>query len=745
MRSFHTLALICLVAGTNARAADHPGEMARAFGLSPRIPWNDSRMIGSPDPLPPYKTVRSFSRLSVKQPLGMYPEPGTNRLFILQHLGSWSGPGRLLAVPDDQNATAADAEALLDIDGLAVGIAFHPDYALNGFLYIGLDGPLKGPNRKDQVVRYTVSRTPPGRIDPASRTLIIDWPSDGHDGGDLAFGNDGYLYVSSGDGSSDSDANLTGQSLDDLLGAVLRIDVDHPDPGRNYSVPGDNPFVKRPGARPELWAYGLRNPWRMSYDRTSGQLWVGNNGQDLWEQVYLIQKGANYGWSLTEGSHIFRAQRKAGPDPISPPAAEHPHSEARSITGGQVYRGSRLPELVGAYIYGDWATGRVWGVRHDGTRATWKGELVDTPFNITGFGTDHARELYVIDQGSGCYRLEPLTKADQPTQPFPRRLSESGLFASAAAHKPHPAAIPYDVVCPQWADGANMERFLALPGLERVEQKPQNNAGGAWTLPNGSALVQTLSLDLADGAGKPVRKRVETRVLLRQQGEWTGYSYRWNDEQSDATLVPAAGGNAELEVVDTAEPGGKREQIWRFPARTECMVCHSRATGFIQGFTPLQLDRDRNRGGVTGNQLRTLEHIGVFQGTLPARPDNRPRLVNSTDPQTPLESRVRSYLHVNCATCHVGAGGGNSRMELGYTTATGEMRLINEEPVHDRYGLPEARLVSPGAPERSVLIQRISRRGTGQMPPLVSTEVDHKALSLFMEWIGSLPRKSRLP
>jgi mono/diheme cytochrome c family protein len=602
---------------------------------------------------------------------------------------------------------------------------------------------MKGREKTTQVVRYTVDRRAPHRIDTGSKCLIIEWPSNGHDGGDLAFGNDGYLYVSSGDGSSGSDANLTGQTLDDLLGAVLRIDVDQPDPGRNYGAPKDNPFVSRPHARPELWAYGLRNPWRLSYDRQSGQLWVGQNGQDLWEQVYLIKKGANYGWSLTEGSHIFHAQRQAGPDPISPPTAEHPHSEARSITGGSVYRGTRLPELVGAYLYGDWSTGRVWGIKHDGAKAIWHRELVDTPFNITGFGTDHAGELYVIDQVSGFYRLEPTTEADKPSRPFPTRLSQTGLFASVAAHRPHPAALPFEVAAPQWADGATMERFAALSGLERIEQKPQLNAGGAWTLPNGSVLVQTLSLDLAADSAKPARRRIETRLLVRQQGEWSGYSYRWNAEQTDAELVPAAGAADEFEVADPTEPGGRREQVWRFPARTECLVCHSRAAGFVLGFSPLQLDRDRDYGGTIDNQLRTLEHIGVFKGKLPARPDDRPRLVNPYDAQAPREARVRSYLHVNCSTCHVLEGGGNARMELGLTTPTAEMRLINEVPLHDRFDITDARLVAPGSPERSVLYQRISRRGTGQMPPLMSTEVDRKALDLIADWIRGLPRTNR--
>ncbi|MHB1560306.1 MAG: PQQ-dependent sugar dehydrogenase [Isosphaeraceae bacterium] len=736
MRSLDLCALLFwIVAGTPtlAGAGGGGGEVPRL--PEKRIPWNDSRVVGSPDPPLPYKTVRAFPRLSIRQPLALAPEPGTDRLFVLQHLGVWSGPSRLLAVRDDPEADALDT--LLDIDALAFGFAFHPDYAHNGYLFIGLNGPMNGP-KSTGVVRYTVDRKT-GRIDPATKVSVIAWPSDGHNGGDLAFGNDGTLFISAGDGSSGSDAHETGQTVDDLRGAVLRIDVDHPDAGRAYSVPRDNPFVGRPGARPELWAYGLRNPWRLSYDRESGQLWVGNNGQDLWEQVYLIKKGGNYGWSLFEGSHIFLENRPAGPDPILLPAAEHSHSEARSLTGGRVYRGKRLPELVGAYVYGDWSTGRVWGIRHDGQKALWHRELVDTPFNITGFGTDHSGELYVIDHAGGFYRLEPISDIDRPKQPFPTRLSETGLFTSVAAHAPHRAAIGYGVVAPQWADGASMERFAAFPGLDRIVQHPQLNAGGAWTLPNGSVLVQTLSIERLDDAGRAARRRIETRLLVRQQGEWTGYSYRWNPEQTDATLVPASGGSEDLEVPDPGAADGRREQSWRFPARTECLVCHSRAAGFVLGFSPLQLDRDCRQGEKTVNQLRAFEGLGVFQGELPKQSANRPRLVDPYDAHQPPEARVRSYLHVNCSVCHVQEGGGNSLMQLDVATPTRRMNVVDAKPVHDALGLPDARLIAPGAPERSVLFHRISRRDTRKMPPLGSNEVDREAVRFIGEWIRGLP------
>ena len=214
------------------------------------------------------------------------------------------------------------------------------------------------------------------------------------------------LYVSSGDGSSDSDKNIRGQDLTHLTAKMLRIDIDHPADGKSYGIPPDNPFVGIPKVRPETWAYGLRNPWRITFDARTGQLWAGNNGQDLWEQVYLVRRGENYGWSLQEGTHPFYPSRTRGPTPITPPVAEHAHSEARSLTGGIVYYGQQLPELRGAYIYGDWSTGKIWGLRHDGGGVVWQQELADTTLAITGFGTDTHGEMLIVDHGGGFYRLE---------------------------------------------------------------------------------------------------------------------------------------------------------------------------------------------------------------------------------------------------------------------------------------------------------------------------------------------------
>ena len=211
--------------------------------------------------------------------------------------------------------------------------------------------------------RFTVKGEPPV-IDLASEKIIFEWPNGGHNGGCLRFGPDGYLYIVTGDGSGIADQHDIGQDLRSIFAKLLRIDVDNPRrAGRvsaGYGIPKDNPFVNTEGARPEVYAYGLRQLWRYSFDRKTGDLWGGEVGQDLWEMIYKIEKGGNYGWSVMEGTHPFRPERKKGPTPILKPVVEHSHTDFRSITGGFVYHGKRLPELQGQYIYGDFDTGRIW-------------------------------------------------------------------------------------------------------------------------------------------------------------------------------------------------------------------------------------------------------------------------------------------------------------------------------------------------------------------------------------------------
>jgi uncharacterized repeat protein (TIGR03806 family) len=725
-----------LTAVSAAFAADKEGD-SKPFGLDSRVPFTTSRVIGSPEPPLPYKTEPVFPNLKMTQVLSIEPEPGTDNLFVTQHMGSWTGGGQIHRVKNDPNVS--ETELLLKFPKeLAYAVAFHPNFQANGYVYVFVNDKQE-PILHDRVLRYTIDRKPPHKIIPESKTEIIAWPSNGHDGGGIHFNpKDGYLYVTAGDGSSDSDTYGEGQDIGSIPGSLIRIDVDKPDPGRNYSVPKDNPFIGFPGAAPETYAYGLRNPWKMDIDEKTGQVWVGANGQDLWETVHLINKGDNHGWPIYEGSHPFHLDRPRGPTPPVKPAAEHHHNEARSLTGGVVYTGTKLPELTGAFIYGDYSTGRVWAIRHDGTKVTFHKELVDTPFAITGFGNDPNGDLWVIDHPGGIYRIVPNDKKEATTN-FPRKLSETGLFADVKSHTLAAGIVPYAPAAPFWSDGSIKTRALGVPGTLAIDTKSDR-----WEAPDGTVTIKSFQLETKTG-DPASRKYVETRVMVREQKEWTGYTYLWNDEGTDALLVEKDGMDKTFRIEDKADPRGYRDQVWHYPSRTECMVCHSRAANFVLGVSKLQLDAEFDYGpGRRDNQLRTLYHIGLLKndkGYVPRKPE-APHLVDPHDKTQPLEDRARSYFYTNCASCHVDAGGGNSLMNMDIGAKRDDMKIVGVKPLHLFPDNPAALLVKPGEPENSVVFLRMSRRGTGQMPPLGSNVVDQKSVELLREWITSLGKES---
>ena len=327
------------------------------------------------------------------------------------------------------------------------GLAFHPKFAANRQVFLCYVAKNDDPEGT-RVSRFVARAADPLVIDPSSEEVLLTFLSGGHNAGCLAFGPDGFLYISTGDAAAPTppDPLKTGQDISDLLSSILRIDVDRRDPGKLYRIPPDNPFLKTPGARPEVWAYGFRNPWRMSFDRARGDLWVGDVGWELWELIHLVRAGSNAGWSVVEGPQPVRADVAKGPTPIVPPVVAHPHSEAASITGGYVYRGSRLAAIRGVYVYGDYQSGKVWGLRHDGARVTWRGELADTGLRIVSFGEGRDGELYLIEyeRTNGIYRLVPDAPAGARPA-FPRKLSETGLFASTRDHAPAPGVVPYAI------------------------------------------------------------------------------------------------------------------------------------------------------------------------------------------------------------------------------------------------------------------------------------------------------------
>ena len=352
----------------------------------------------------------------------------TLRLLALTHAGDGSNrnfvvsqSGQIYAFPNQKETT--EAKVFLDIrdrvqdwrkdaeEGL-LGLAFHPDYRKNGFFYVCYSSSAEP--RTSVISRFSVSKTDPNKADPGSELLVmkIPQPFSNHNGGSIAFGHDGYLYIALGDGGGRNDPLGHGQNLGTLMGSLLRIDVNRTEPGRNYAVPADNPFLDRKGAQPEIYAYGFRNIWRLTVDRSTGDLWAADVGQDFWEEVNIVKKGGNYGWSVREASYPFNNKPSTSTDELIPPVWEYDHQLGKSITGGFVYRGSRLPELQGMYVYADFISGRIWALRYDPAagKVTANKSIASTGFPVLAFGEDEAGEMFYMLEtidGQGLYRFDP--------------------------------------------------------------------------------------------------------------------------------------------------------------------------------------------------------------------------------------------------------------------------------------------------------------------------------------------------
>jgi putative heme-binding domain-containing protein len=761
MRSFLTpftcMALLLFTALTSVTDCHEPQEQP----LDKRAAWTTSTIHGSPEPPPPYRLEQAFPKLSFQKLTHMAAAPGTRRLFVSTELG------QMYSFNPDDAVEKADpflnlpkevksCQAGPGVRGFDVlySLVFHPKFSDNHFVYVCyvVDGTQAPPKsllkNRQRVSRFTVDQAEPPRADPASEKIILEWPTEkgGHNGASLCFGPDGFLYISVGDGgpASPPDRYNTGQDLSDLLANVLRIDVDHEDGDKAYKVPADNPFVKTPGARPEIWAYGLRNPWKMTFDRATGDLWVGDVGWEMWEMIYRIKKGGNYGWSIIEGPQAVHPQNKQGPTPILPPNFYFSHAEGASITGGYVYRGKRFPDLVGSYLCGDWMTCKVWSTRFDGDKAIAHKEIAQGRMRIVAFGEDNDGELYILGYGDrdGIYRLVP-TPAGETSGTFPRKLSQSGLFSNTAQLTPAAGVLPYAINSQLWMDFASAERLVALPDVStvRIYERAINVPGTAWFtsrvfFPKEAVLAKTTFMEME--RGKPESKRrLETQILHFDGDNWFGYTYRWNGSQTDAELVPSGGAEVELDVLDSAAPGGHRKQTWRFASRSQCLICHNGWAGPPLGFTAEQLNRQ--------GQLENFQKLNVVQAAQPGKGKNTGdgkvrtmfKLVDPRDAGQELALRARSYLGVNCAHCHQNGAGGTATIDLRAEIAPGVMRAIDVNPVQGTFNIANAHLIAAGNPERSVLYYRMAKTGPGRMPHLGSDWIDAEALEVIHGWIRS--------
>jgi len=553
--------------------------------------------------------------------------------------------------------------------------------------------------------------------------LRVDQPFANHNGGDIAFGADGNLYFGLGDGGSANDPFGYAQNDTRLLGKMLRIDVAGvPFPSPGYRIPASNPFAANPrcgpGANaascPEIYASGLRNPWRFSFDEATGDLWVGDVGQDSREEVDRIQRGGNYGWNCREG--FIAGPSSCSTGGLLEPLSDYPHANGdSSITGGFVYRGNSLQALRGRYVFGDFSSGRIWALAADGQGGYSNDELIDTPYNISAFALGADGELYFADYGNG--RLRRLGSAGGGgADPVPASLADTGCVSPSEPTAPASGLIPYTVNAPFWSDGALKERYFALPDGARIAR----TATGDFDFPAGTVLVKSFRLG---------GQLIETRLLMRHpDGAWAGYTYEWNDAETAATRV--IGGK-------TRQVGG---QTWIYPSEGECLQCHTSAAGFALGPALAQLNGPLTypSTGRTANQLATLEHINLFTSPLPAEPASLDALADPADTGALLTDRARAWLETNCAQCHRPGGPTPSGMDLRATTALSATNTCDATPEAGDLGIANARLIAPGDASRSVLVARANRRDGSGMPPIGSAVTDSAGVTLLTTWINSL-------
>lgn len=363
---------------------------------------------GTPTPEGSIILEEAFPQLEFTRPVDLqHAGDGSDRIFVVEQRG-------VISVFEN-NSETGEKTTFLDIESQVedegneeglLGLAFHPDFANNGYFYVNYTA--SNPDRT-VISRFQVASADQNVADQGSELVLLefDQPYSNHNGGQVSFGPDGFLYIAVGDGGSGGDPQGNGQNLQTLLGTILRIDVDNQEEGGNYAIPTDNPFVNNTdGAREEIYAYGLRNPWRFSFDAENGQLWTGDVGQNSYEEIDIIEKGGNYGWNIMEASHCFKPEADCDETGLKMPVWEYDRSQGDiSITGGFVYRGPTIEALEGLYVYADYVTGRIWTLANAQSESPVNEELVRASFPVSSFGVDQQNELYVCGFDGKIYRF----------------------------------------------------------------------------------------------------------------------------------------------------------------------------------------------------------------------------------------------------------------------------------------------------------------------------------------------------
>ena len=759
---------------------------ARPYGLASRPsvgPFlNDTLPYTAPAISGDWSAVVAFPNLLFTNSVGMAPIPGSDQLCV------WEREGRVWTFENSPGVT--QKKLALDIhnqcqgwdDSGLLGVAFHPGFATNHFMYayytwvkpgtVGGDmntrpNPILPNTYHDRLSRFTLDDN--GVAIPGSEQVLIDLTDQTvwHHGGGIFFHpKDGFLYLTIGDNSVSENDQVINKSL---YGGVVRIDVDcrggnisHPIPRQprngytgHYYIPNDNPFVGQSNvfngqsnALEEFFCIGLRSPHRMTYDPGTGRIYIGDVGESAREEVDVIEpgeKGLNFQWPYCEGNLGKMKMPCIG---ISRgPLLDYPHSDGRAVIGGYVYRGKKFArDLGGKYIFGDNVYRLVWAMDQTTTPVQKnvlcvmpKGSGPNSGSDYTGlssFGVDANGEIYFCQMSSIGGQIFTLARGGPPppSRLMPKLLSQTGIYSDMKSLTPQNFLIPYEVNTPLWSDGALKTRFMALPDNTQIHFSKT----GEWQFPAGTVFVKTFQLPV-DDTDTSVLRRLETRLLVRDTNGYVyGATYKWRADDSDADLV--TGGMAEDIPIKTAD--GTRTQHWFYPGRQDCLTCHTPAAGGVLGAKTRQLNGDLTYpNGITDNQLRAWNHIGLFDATLTENEiPHLQKLVAVTNTHASIEMRVRSYFDANCAQCHR-PGGVEAFFDARFDTPLARQGIING-PVANPLGIPGARIVVPDDPDKSILLHRVSYVGDLQMPPLARNVNDTNAIATITQWIDSLPHNS---
>lgn len=700
--SVHGLPLVAVLALAAAAACSEsfPESLAPPSAAS-RFDTRPSNTTCRADVLAPGRIRLEPAFQGYEHPLRMIDRPDRGLLYV----GEMAGRLKVLERATGKVTTALDLDGKLKKTGESLmGVALHPT---KPYVYLTVEREPDATTPKDmpargEIIRFT-SNDGGKTFDPTTETLIlrIDRPFGLHPPGTLEFGPDGFLYIGVGESAA-----TTPYVPDKLLGSILRIDVDGAAP---YAIPPDNPYANG-GGRPEIFAGGFRNPWRFTFDRATGEIWEGDVGQDTYEEINKVEKGKNYGWPTLEGNTCIFPPTNCDRTGLAPPVFVYPHSEGGSVTGGYVYRGKLLPDLVGKYIYADFTVGHVRMLEGTGesARAVFLNPGGPKPL-ISSFGEDADGELYALGWDDGIlYKLVPGANDAAPT--FPALLSQTGCVDPKDPKVMAPGVVPYGVNVELWSDGADKRRFVAIPDGTTIKVE----ADGDMTIPRGSVVLKEFAVD---------GRRIETRLIrLHTGGEWTAATYEWNDAQTDAVLLETA--------KNKVLPNG---QTWPFPSPVQCFVCHKKAAGTTLGLETLQLNRDfAYAPGQSTNQLGTLSDIGYLDRKLD--PAAFPRLPELTG-TAPAAERARAYLHANCAMCHREDGGTGAVMEFRFDRPFAAIKGCTPSGFP---GADNVKILSPGDPSRSSIYLRMTSRDLFPMPPLGSRKVDDLGTRVVADWIRSL-------